>query len=40
MVLKSRAAGQILMNYAHLLEENKHFEDSFRVYEKASEAYL
>ena len=25
---------QIMINYAHLLEENKHFEDSFCVYEK------
>jgi pre-mRNA-splicing factor SYF1 len=30
---------QILINYAHLLEEHKHFEDSFRVYEKGVNAF-
>jgi len=30
---------QILINYAHLLEENKYFEDSFRVYEKGVNAF-
>ena len=30
---------QILINYAHLLEENKHFEDSFCVYEKGINAF-
>jgi len=29
------ATPQILINYGHLLEENKHFEDAFRVYEQA-----
>ena len=30
---------QIMINYAHLLEESKHFEDSFRVYEKGVNAF-
>jgi len=30
---------QILINYAHLLEEHKHFEDSFRVYEKGVNSF-
>eukprot|EP00455_Lapot_gusevi_P004424 TRINITY_DN11836_c0_g1_i9.p1 TRINITY_DN11836_c0_g1~~TRINITY_DN11836_c0_g1_i9.p1 ORF type:complete len:558 (-),score=213.36 TRINITY_DN11836_c0_g1_i9:61-1701(-) len=28
------ATPQIILNYAHLMEENKFFEESFRVYEK------
>eukprot|EP00899_Mesostigma_viride_P029614 jgi/Mesvir1/9838/Mv22381-RA.2 len=33
------ATPQIIINYAHLLEENKFFDDSFRVYERGVAAF-
>ena len=33
------ATPQIILNYAAFLEENKYFEESFRVYEKGVSAF-
>jgi pre-mRNA-splicing factor SYF1 len=35
MIQLKVATPQIVINYAHYLEENKYFEDSFQVFEKA-----
>ena len=39
MIALRVATPQIILNYAHLLQENKFFEDSFQVYERGVNAF-